>query len=74
MDYEQGDGALVPQPYQVDMSLYDGEDVVVTQETTRTMSVQRNTEDRDARHQLDQQAQIAAAAHNFNSERTSRVQ
>ncbi|POM57911.1 Hypothetical protein PHPALM_37519 [Phytophthora palmivora] len=38
------------------------------------MSVQRGTGNQDARHQLDQLAQTAAAAHQSNSERISLVQ
>ncbi|ETI44324.1 hypothetical protein L914_15628 [Phytophthora nicotianae] len=62
MDYDPGDGA-VPRPDYKDMSLQDGEDVLVTQETTRTMSVQRSVGDFDARRQIDQLAQTSAAAH-----------
>ncbi|ETN07652.1 hypothetical protein PPTG_12994 [Phytophthora nicotianae INRA-310] len=40
MDYDPGDGA-VPRPDYEDMSLQDGEDVLVTQETTRTIPLER---------------------------------
>ncbi|GMF55191.1 unnamed protein product [Phytophthora fragariaefolia] len=74
MDYQPGGGALVPQPDQAEMQLHTGEDVSVTQETTTRMSVQRGTGDQDVRHQLDELAQTAAAAHQSHSERISRVQ
>ncbi|ETK78130.1 hypothetical protein F441_16058 [Phytophthora nicotianae CJ01A1] len=56
------------------MSLQDGEDVLVTQETTRTMSVQRSVGDIDARRQIDELAQTSAAAHHSTMERISHVQ
>ncbi|ETI37930.1 hypothetical protein F443_16231, partial [Phytophthora nicotianae P1569] len=56
------------------MSLQDGEDVLVTQETTRTMSVQRSVGDIDARRQIDELAQTSAAAHRSTMERISHVQ
>ncbi|KAG1707152.1 hypothetical protein DVH05_026348 [Phytophthora capsici] len=69
-----GDGALVPQKDQDVMSLQAGEDVMMTQETTTTMSVQRSIGDNDARRQIDHLAQTAAAAHHSTSERITRVQ
>ncbi|ETL31565.1 hypothetical protein L916_15679 [Phytophthora nicotianae] len=56
------------------MSLQDGEDVLVTQETTRTMSVQRSVGDIDARRQIDQLAQTSVAVHHSTVERISHVQ
>ncbi|ETL84810.1 hypothetical protein L917_15487, partial [Phytophthora nicotianae] len=74
MDYDPGNGDVVPRPDYEDMSLQDGEDVLVTQETTRTMSVQRSVGDIDARRQIDQLAQTSAAAHHSTVERISHVQ
>ncbi|KAG3097919.1 hypothetical protein PI124_g8665 [Phytophthora idaei] len=73
MDFAPGDGAMVRQSDYEDLALHEGEDVLVTQETTTTMSVQRSGGGQDARRQIDQLAQTSAAARHHTVEEISRV-
>ncbi|KAE9028156.1 hypothetical protein PR001_g7094 [Phytophthora rubi] len=73
MYYQPSDGAAVPREYYEDMSLQGEDDILVTQETTTTMTAQRNIGDQDARRQIDQLAQISAAAHHSTVEQISQV-
>ncbi|OWZ07113.1 hypothetical protein PHMEG_00020542 [Phytophthora megakarya] len=74
MDYEQGDGGMVLQTDYEGMSYHEGGDVLVTQGTMPTMSVQRSVSDQDARRQIDQLAQTSAAAHHSTVEQITHVQ
>ncbi|KAE8972838.1 hypothetical protein PF011_g25491 [Phytophthora fragariae] len=75
MSHDPGDGSMVRGSDHEDMPLQAGEDVLVAQETmTTTMSVQRSIGDHDARRQIDQLAQTAAAAHQPTPQQISRVQ